>query len=252
MERGRGTQSRRFAPAASAEPSAQRQAGGSERSERRVRRGDIRDALEQDILTGRSRPGEKLDEQALARRFDVSRTPVREALQQLASVGLIDLKPNRGAFVREVSIGELIQMFEVMAELEGMAGRLAARRAGEGAILRIRELLAACETAAASRDTDAYYAENGRFHAAIYEACGNAFLASEASRLHQRLKAYRRLQLRVPKRMEQSLAEHRRIVEAIERGDAALAERELKDHIAIQGERFADFVASLSVRDAAE
>ena len=248
MERGRGTQSRRSAPAASAEPNAQRQAGGSERSERRVRRGDIRDALEQDILTGRSRPGEKLDEQALARRFDVSRTPVREALQQLASVGLIDLKPNRGAFVREVSIGELIQM----AELEGMAGRLAARRAGEGAILRIRELLAACETAAASRDTDAYYAENGRFHAAIYEACGNAFLASEASRLHQRLKAYRRLQLRVPKRMEQSLAEHRRIVEAIERGDAALAERELKDHIAIQGERFADFVASLSVRDAAE
>ena len=235
MERGRGTQSRRSAPAASAEPNAQRQAGGSERSERRVRRGDIRDALEQDILTGRSRPGEKLDEQALARRFDVSRTPVREALQQLASVGLIDLKPNRGAFVREVSIGELIQMFEVMAELEGMAGRLAARRAGEGAILRIRELLAACETAAASRDTDAYYAENGRFHAAIYEACGNAFLASEASRLHQRLKAYRRLQLRVPKRMEQSLAE-----------------RELKDHIAIQGERFADFVASLSVRDAAE
>ena len=67
MERGRGTQSRRSAPAASAEPNAQRQAGGSERSERRVRRGDIRDALEQDILTGRSRPGEKLDEQQLAK-----------------------------------------------------------------------------------------------------------------------------------------------------------------------------------------
>lgn len=218
----------------------------------RGRTGQIRDAIEQDILTGSGAAGERLDEQALAKRFAVSRTPVREALQQLASVGLIELIPNRGAFVRRISIRELVQMFEVMAELEGMAGRLAARRISPGSLADLRLYLQGCEEAAHEGDTDAYYAENERFHATIYDACGNDFLAGEARRLQLRLKAYRRLQLRVPRRMESSLAEHRRIVEAIESGDAARAQAELQGHITIQGERFADFVASLEARDAAE
>lgn len=213
---------------------------------------DIRDALEREILTGAPPAGTRLDEQELARRFGVSRTPVREAVRQLASTGLVDLIPNRGAFVRRVSTRDLIQMFEVMAGLEGMAGRLAARRAEPEALERLASCLKACEAAAAAGDPDAYYAENGQFHAIIYAASGNDYLTAEATRLHQRLMTYRRLQLRVPRRMGQSLAEHRAIVEAIVSGDAEAAEIALRDHVTIQGERFADFVAILRTKDAAE
>ncbi|WP_018700728.1 GntR family transcriptional regulator [Amorphus coralli] len=219
---------------------------------RRPRVAEIRDALENGILTGEVPAGERLDEQALADRFGVSRTPVREAVRQLASTGLVELIPNRGAFVRKVSTRELIEMFEVMAGLEAMAGRLATRRASPEQMGRLVAALEACERAAASGDTDAYYAENGVFHAAIYEASGNDFLIAEASRLHQRLMTYRRLQLRVPRRMGHSLAEHRAIVEAITAGDETQAETALREHITIQGERFADLVSILKGRDAAE
>ena len=207
------------------------------------RAADIRNGLESDILTGAHAPGARLDETEIARRFGVSRTPVREALRALASTGLIELIPNRGAFVRKLSTRDLVQMFEVMAGLEGLAGRLAARRAGASQIARLGACLDACERAADAGDTDAYYAENGEFHQAVYDASGNAYLASEATRLHTRLTGYRRLQLRAPARMVQSLDEHRRIVRAISDGDACAAQSELHDHVAIQGERFADFVA---------
>ena len=218
----------------------------------RAKAADIREVLEQEILTGDRQPGPKLDEKSIAESFSVSRTPVREALQQLATAGLIELIPHRGAFVKSVSIRELIQMFEVMAELEGMAGRLAARRIDEATLTRLRNCLTSCETAAVSSDTDTYYHENEQFHRAIYDACGNDFLAGEARRLHQRLQAFRRLQLRVPKRMDQSLAEHRQIVEAIAAGDGDESERIMREHILIQGERFADFVALLEDRPASE
>ncbi len=218
-----------------------RRAGGG-----RVKSGQIREMLEQEIVTGDRRAGERLDEQAVALRFGVSRTPVREAINQLASAGLVELIPNRGAFVRETGLTELVEMFEVMAEMEGMAGRLAARRIAAPARARLQAALLACENAAAREAPDDYYYENERFHQAIYDACGNGFLAAEARRLHQRLKAFRRLQLRVPHRMHQSLVEHRRIVAAIEAGEGAAAEAELKSHIMVQGERFADLVASLT------
>src|SRR4029453_2541526 len=88
----------------------------------------LRDEIEQDIVTGRLKPGERLDEQSLAARFAVSRTPIREALMQLASTGLVSLQPRRGAFVASLSFKDVIERFEVMAALEGMCGSLAARR----------------------------------------------------------------------------------------------------------------------------
>lgn len=211
----------------------------------RPKAGEIRDVLEQEIVTGAWGAGDRLDESALATRFGVSRTPIREAINQLASAALIEQIPNRGAFVRQVGLAQLVEMFEVMAELEGMAGRLAARRADAKALQSLNQAHATCAAAARSRDPDAYYYENERFHHLIYEACGNAFLIAEAKRLHQRLKAYRRLQLRVAQRTPQSLAEHERIVAAIGAGDGEAAERELRAHVTVQGERFADLVASL-------
>ena len=205
----------------------------------------LRDQLEQDILTGAHAPGDRLDEVTLARRFDVSRTPIREAFQHLAASGLVDLKPRRGAFVRRPSISEIIEMFEVMAELEGMCGRLAARRITQAETAELMDALVACEEACSRGELDSYYYENERFHFLLYRACGNGYLCAQATALHRRLKPYRRLQLRVRGRMRRSLAEHRAIVDAItgERPDEA--ETVLRNHILIQGEGFNDLVAGL-------
>lgn len=205
----------------------------------------LREALENDIAMGRFQPGERLDEVSLATRFAVSRTPIREALIELSAAGLLEIRPRRGAFVVEMGVPRLIEMFEVMAELEGMCGRLAARRLSPEDEARLIQAHEACATAAASADPDDYYRENQRFHDAIYAACHNRFLAEQSRGLHDRLKAYRRLQLRVRNRVQTSLAEHQSIVDAIRSGDSETAEELLRSHILIQGEGFNDFVASL-------
>jgi DNA-binding GntR family transcriptional regulator len=205
----------------------------------------LRDTLEEDIVRGEFTPGERLDEVGLTERFGVSRTPVREALQQLAAVGLVETIPKRGAFVARVGLPELVEMFEVMAELEGMCARLAARRITDSEAAALRESLEACERAAEGGDSDAYYYENERFHACIYAASHNGFLMQQAHQLKTRLHPYRRLQLKVRNRVQRSLEEHRGIVQAIMAGDAARAEICVKQHVKIQGERFEDFIASV-------
>ncbi|PMR72863.1 GntR family transcriptional regulator [Billgrantia endophytica] len=210
----------------------------------------LRDSLEDDIINGRRTPGERLDPEALGSEFSVSRTPVREAIQQLVASGLVTVSPKKGTFVARVGIDQLIEMFEVMAELEGMCGRLAARRITEQELVALRDAFQRCEAAAQAGDTDEYYYENETFHECIYAASHNAFLADEARRLKQRLKPYRRLQLQVRQRMSNSLGEHREIVAAIEKGAAELAERALREHVLIQGERFSDFIASVKKLDA--
>lgn len=205
----------------------------------------LRDSLEDDIINGRRAPGERLDPEALGQEFNVSRTPVREAFQQLVASGLVTVSPKKGTFVAKVGIDQLIEMFEVMAELEGMCGRLAARRISESELAALKAAHQRCEAAALAGDTDEYYYENEAFHDCIYTASHNTFLASEVRQLKQRLKPYRRLQLQVRQRMHNSLQEHQTIVDMIEQGDAAQAQQALCDHVLIQGERFSDFVSSV-------
>ncbi|MER2266160.1 GntR family transcriptional regulator [Methylobacterium oxalidis] len=204
----------------------------------------LRDALEQEIITGRFRPGDRLDEQSLAARFEVSRTPIREALMQLASTGLVELQARRGAFVTLLSFKDVVERFEVMAALEGMCGALAARRITQPMQREIEKVHEDCVREASQENADAYYYANERFHHLIYEACQNRFLAEQAAQLHARLKPYRRLQLRARSRVANSLAEHQSIVDAIRDGDSERTERLLREHILIQGERLADFIAS--------
>src|SRR4051794_3752492 len=179
----------------------------------------LRDRIEEAIVSGRFRSGDRLEEQSLAEEHGVSRTPVREALRQLQEAGLIDIQPRRGATVTVVTASRLIHMFEVMGGLEAMAGRLAARRLDEASK---RELLACHEACrvAVREGSDAYYYENERFHMAIYRASANPFLEEQARALHRRLKPYRRIQLRSLNRIEQSFAEHDRIVRAIVEGNS--------------------------------
>ena len=131
-----------------------------------------------------------------------------------------------------------------MAALEGrMRGARCPPDHGRGAAAAA-EAHEACAREASGGDADAYYYANERFHHLIYAACHNAFLAEQARQLHARLKPYRRLQLRARSRVASSLAEHQGIVDAILAGDGDRAERLLREHILIQGERLADFIAS--------
>ncbi len=207
----------------------------------------IREAIEQAILTGEFADGFRLDEVTLCNRFGVSRTPVREALNQLAASGLVDMKPRRGAFVRVPGFVEVVEMFEVMGELEAMCGRLAAKRISSDQLGRFRTACEKCELAEAANDANAYYRENEAFHQVLYEASGNGFLRSQALQLQKRLQPFRRMQLQVRGRVRQSLDEHRRIREAIEAGDGETAAQELRDHVTVQGERFFDLMSGLNV-----
>lgn len=205
----------------------------------------LRDLLENDIMNGDLAPGDRLDPEALAVRFGVSRTPVREAIQQLCVTGLVKVTPKKGSFVVRIGIEKLVEMFEVMAELEGMCARLAARRIKLTELDALKASYKACEAAAEGGDTDNYYYENERFHQTIYSASQNSFLIGETQQLKQRLKPYRRLQLQVRQRMQASLDEHRGILDAIEGGNPAGAERAARAHVLIQGEQFSDFAASV-------
>ena len=137
-------------------------------------------------------------------------------------------------------------MFEVMAELECMAIRLAARRATSSDIDALEKDNETCRAAVAANDTKKYYEINARLHGRIYQMSGNSFLANEARRLHDRLRPFRRLQLRVRGRMEESMAEHDIILAALSDGDADRAIETMKKHITIVGVRFNDLVSSFN------
>jgi len=205
----------------------------------------LRDILEEEILMGLHRPGDRLEEPALAERFGVSRTPIREALLHLGAAGLIEHRPRRGTYVREIGPRRLVEMFEVMAALEALAAATAARRASREEIAGIARHHRDCAAAAAEAARDPYYYANERFHAAIRAASRNGFLIEQADALQKRLKPYRRAQLAARDRIRTSFAEHEAVLAAIEAGDAAAAGEAMRAHVAVQGERFADLIASL-------
>ncbi|SDY42806.1 transcriptional regulator, GntR family [Jannaschia faecimaris] len=204
----------------------------------------IANELEHLVLTGQLCNGERLDEITLAKRFGVSRTPVREAIQKLATSGLVTQEPRRGAFVRQPGPVELLEMFEVMAELEATCGRLAALRISDDTLAQLQLTNEKSQTALDQGNVDLYYRENQTFHHLIYHASGNAFLESETLRLHRRLKPFRRLQLRLRGRMNQSMREHREILKELVDGDPDRAAAALRDHVAIQGEKFHHLMAN--------
>lgn len=211
-----------------------------------MKRSDLlRETLEQDIACGRLAPGQKLDEQAIAERFGVSRTPVREALQRLAAEGLVEMRPRQGAVVPQLGAQQLVEMFEVMAVLEGLCARLAARRMTPLQRRTLRELHDDCREAAGGDDPDRYYLLNASFHEAIYNGSHNRYLEDKTRRMRNRLSYYRRHQLHQPGRVGNSFAEHDTIVRAIVAGEDDAAEALMRRHINVQGDSFADLISAL-------
>jgi len=198
---------------------------------RRTRTEELRLRLSDDIVRGQLAPGAALDETELARRFSVSRTPVREAIRMLAASGLVEVRAHRAAVVARPTHEHLIGMFEVMAELESLCAGYAAdrmrgaeRRALEDAHEKLRVLIQ-------RGDPQRYYEVNEAFHAAIYAGAHNSYLAELTLATRGRVQPFRRAQFRNLGRLAKSHAEHDRVVQAILRGERVLAAQNMYAHI---------------------
>ncbi|WP_142846761.1 GntR family transcriptional regulator [Telmatospirillum sp. J64-1] len=201
--------------------------------------------LEHDIVTGALKPGDRLDERQLSERFGTSRTPVREALLQLMNSGLVSSIPRKGAVVAAVTVADLLEMFEVMAELESLCARLAARRMQPEEVAELERLHLACKRHLDAGDHDGYYLTNVAFHEAIYAGGRNSYLVRNTKQVRNRLSPYRRLQLYRKGRMASSNSEHDAIVAAIKAGDEDLAANIMRDHVTVQGQALNDLIAIL-------
>jgi DNA-binding GntR family transcriptional regulator len=210
----------------------------------------LRERIEEEIATGKLAPGTHLDEVEMTQRFGVSRTPVREALSLLAGEGLVEIRPRRGAVVAQATPQRIVEMFEVMAELEAMCARLAARRISDADLQRLEAAHESCRSAAAGQDSDAYFYANEAFHEALYRAGHNGFLCDQALALQRKLRPYRRLQLRVRNRVTRSFEEHQAVVDALKDGDADRAVSAIRSHVLVQGERFADLLSMMQAAEA--
>lgn len=184
-----------------------------------------------DIAMGIFSPGERLDEANLAARFQVSRTPVREALKQLAITGLVANRPNRGSVVAEMTPAQLDQMFEVIGELEATCARHAALRMTEAERQRLCELHAQSRIAIQNQDADTYDAVNRDLHTVIIHGCHNPVLIDIITGLRHKISTFRRTQFRNLARMSASYEEHAVIVEALLARDVVTCYREMRSHL---------------------
>ena len=183
------------------------------------------------IVTGEILPGAKLDEVSLAVRFDVSRTPVREALRELGAMGLIAREPNRSAVVTNVTEAYLHSMFEAMAELEALCAGLAAERMPPGDRQKLEAIHEELRVLSHAGNPERFHEVNERFHNAIYAGSQNGYIAEMTLATRVRVQPFRRAQFRNLGRLAKSHAEHDRVVVAIMRGDKAGAAAAMRAHI---------------------
>jgi DNA-binding GntR family transcriptional regulator len=200
---------------------------------------EIAAELRRRILEGSLTGGARLPQQAIAEEFGVSRTPVREALQKLEATGLVALEPHRGALVRVPSPREIRETYAVRAELEGLGAALAATGISSTQLERLHAAVARFrEALARGADDTAWREANTLFHETVHEAAGNDTLRTMLEQLHgsiSRNLAAAPLRDR-PRLMERNVAEHERVLTAIEAGDADEARRAMARHVRGAGE----------------
>lgn len=203
----------------------------------------IASAIEDRIVKGEYLPGDQLDEAALEVEFNVSRTPVREAVVALAARGLVEQRPRNGTFIAELTLEDLFEVYEVAAQLEGLAARLAARRMSRSDRQQFVQLHEQIGAVLQEPDRDAYVELDERFHELLVAGAGNLALAKHIAMCRSQLAPVRRGSIGAVPRFEDAYAEHSALVDAIVAGDADEAERIMKAHVALRGERARDLVA---------
>lgn len=204
---------------------------------------EIRATLQAEIEGGTLPPGTALDEKALTERFGVSRTPVREALQQLVARDLVRITRRHGVTVSKLSVNKVRGILEFISELEGVASKLAARRLTTELGHQLTEALAACEQAQRRGDADAYAAANNAFHDAIYLAARNDYLVDNLRTSRRMIKRYSFGPLFTPRQMASSYADHQQIEKAIQAGDEMAAAQASKRHVPYGNSGFSEFLA---------
>lgn len=204
----------------------------------------LAEALAEAIFSGEFEPGSRLDEQQLAQRFAVSRTPVREALRMLATSGLIDIRPRRGAFVTNVSPSQLEELFVAMGELEATCARLAALSMAPTERRRLEALHERMARLADRGDADGFAEANHAFHTMIYAGAHNVVIADMTAAMRKRLAPFRHAQFYVEGRPARSHAEHDAVVRAIVGGDASAAHAAMLHHVTLVEASFEELVAT--------
>lgn len=183
------------------------------------------------VIAGALRPGDKIPEQDLCRRFGVSRTPLREALKVLASEGMLQLLPRRGAIVATVSPEEIDELFPVMAALEALAGELVCKRATDADIDRLQGLHDQLMAAYQANDEASYLQANRRFHETLVAVAGNATLTTTYTQILMRTRVFRFVARKSPENWQAAVRDHQSIMEALSSRNATRLSRLLRRHV---------------------
>lgn len=201
--------------------------------ENRTLREQVVDHLREEILTSKLEPGTELGEVGLARSLGISRGPLREALGQLAAEGLVTIVPRHGAVVKRLTRQEFIDAYQVREALESLAIRLAVPRLSAAEKTKLHEMCAEMETQAAAGNTDRFFEINRQFHALLVHASGNVKLEEVHHQLVAQMGRLMKKSAELRGGIQQSAAEHRAILEAVDVGDPERAARLMEDHIEV-------------------
>jgi DNA-binding GntR family transcriptional regulator len=204
----------------------------------------VRSALERDIFTGQLPPESPLDEDLIAKRFSVSRTPVREALLQLIEAGLVEKPSRQRAVVAPLDLRRLIQSFETLSELEATCARIAARRITDQEFQALLDIQRLSEAALAANDQDEFGRQGARFHLALWRAAHNDVLFEITRNLAVRMNPFRMFQLRAQGRPEANNEDHRLILELLSAGKAEEVYTLMRGHVTVQGDVLAEYISS--------
>ncbi|HSM23789.1 MAG TPA: GntR family transcriptional regulator [Anaerolineaceae bacterium] len=186
--------------------------------------------LRDEILSNKIKPDEKLNTNQLAKRLGVSRTPIREALNRLISIGLVETIPHRGTYIRKLSIEEIIDLYYIRAALDGISARLAVRNLSQEDTTRLLQFCDDMETQYNLGDFNRFLELNYQFHQTIYKATQSPQLQELIIQYYNQSEHYRSLGLELPGRYRQICGEHRNLAKALADGDAEKAEFYAREH----------------------
>ena len=202
---------------------------------------ELQERLLADILSGKYFYGMKLNEVELAKRFGVSRTPIREALKHLAASGFVSVVPHKGVIVSGLDPEKIWEMFEAMAEMEAICAQLSSQKMSHLEKEKLHQHHIYCQQQVEKCDLEMYHNLNMEFHALIFKGSHNSFLSELAFNLRSRLSPYRRLQFLNAGRVEVSFDEHDEIVRAIINNRPTEAKQKMHQHIINSGISFATY-----------
>lgn len=207
----------------------------------------IRLRIESAIASGELEPGDAIDDVALASQHKVSRTPVREALLQLQAQGVLSSTPRGGYIVAKMNLQQLLSLWELLAELEGVAVRLACERMTQDEIKALVKQHRSSQKIAKNDDIEGWQEANLKFHEIIYEGARNPFLRQEVMRIRSRTGAYRRHAFGALGRIKSSYEQHEKIVDALDKRDVTAALAYMTDHMrpGRDSKTLNDFIISL-------